>query len=142
MEFTKKLLLFTALLVAAALLPVSSASAAEPTQTRVIVTLAVPAGADGAAISQATATLLATLPGGDYTVTNRYEVLPFVAVSAGPATLAALSVMQQSGLVVAIERDGTVNAASTTKKCKTVKRSKKGKKAKRAKKCSAAQVVH
>jgi hypothetical protein len=84
--------------------------------------------------------LLAALPGGDYTVTNRYEVLPFVALSAGPATLASLSVLQQSGLVVAIERDGTVNAASSTKKCKTVKRSKKSKKMKSAKKCASIAV--
>ena len=134
MEFTKKLLIFAALLVAAALLP-ASASAAKPlTQTRVIITLSVSADAEqGAAISQATNTLLASLPGDDYKVTNRYEALPFVAISGGPATMAALLVLKQSGLVVAIERDGTVNASSTVKKCKTVKRSKR---------CAAAPAVH
>ena len=139
MELTKKLLIFSALLVAAALLPVSAASAAQPKQTRVIVTLATAVDADGAAISQATDTLLAALPGGDYKVTNRYEFLPLVAISAGPATLAVLSVLQHSGLVVAIERDGTVTAASSAKKCKTVKSSKK---ARSAKKCASVPAVH
>ena len=145
MEFTKKLLIFSALLVAAALLPVSAASAAQPAQTRVIVTLAIPAAAPGedqsATISQATDALLALLPGGDYTVTNRYTVSPYVAIAAGPTTLTVLSAMQHSGLVAAVERDVTVSAASGTKKCKTVKTSKKGKKAKSAK-CSSAPVIH
>jgi hypothetical protein len=138
MESPKKLLLILALIAAAALLPVGNASAAAPANTRVIVTLAVAADADGAAISAATDALLTTLPGGDYTVTNRYEVLPYVALSAGPNTL---SVLQQSGLVAAIERDGTVTAASSMTKCKTVK-ARKGKKAKASKKCAAAPVVH
>jgi hypothetical protein len=140
MESPKKLFLLLSLLLAAVLLPVSSASASAAAKTRVIVTLAVPAAADqSAAISQATDALLASLPGGDYTVTNRYTAVPYVAISAGPATLAVLSVLQQSGLVAAIERDVTVTAASSGKKCKTVKASKKGK---RAKKCPAAPAVH
>lgn len=147
MDSPKKLFLLLALIVAAALLPVSSVSAADDNalvpQTRVIITLAVPAAADQtAAISQATDALLAQLPGGDYKVTNRYTVLPYVAISAGPATLAVLSVLQQNGLVAAVERDVTVTAASSKKKCKTVKGSKKGKRSKASKKCAAAQVIH
>ena len=142
-DLPKKLLLFTALLAVAALLPAAAASAAQPVQTRVIVTLVVPeatAGADpSTAISEATEALLATLPGGDYTVTNRYTVMPFVALTAGASTL---SVLQQSSLVAAIERDGTVSAAPAPAKCKTVKASKKHRKAKTAKQCVAGQVAH
>ncbi|MGH2905989.1 MAG: hypothetical protein ACRDKI_04380 [Solirubrobacterales bacterium] len=143
MALPKKLLLLTALLVAAALLPVTSANAAQPQRTDVIVTLALPAAVPGAdqsaVIAQATDTLLALLPGGDYTVNDRYTVLPYLALSAGPITL---SVLQHSGLVAAIELDGTVTAASSPKKCKTVKRSKHGKKGRAAKKCKASSVVH
>jgi hypothetical protein len=148
MDSTNKLFLLIAVIVASVLLPVSSSVAATPVksaQVRVIVTLALPAqapGSDtGAAISQATDSLLAQLPANDYTVTNRYAVMPFVGLLAGPTTRSVLSVLQSNGLVVAVERDKTVTTASASK-CKTAKATKRGKKAKTAKKCKRAAQVH
>jgi hypothetical protein len=146
MESARKLSILITVIVGCALLPTSSASAAttaKPAQVRVIVTLALPAqapGSDtGAAIAQATDALLALLPANDYSVTNRYTVMPYVALSAGPVTRSLLSVLQSNGLVAAVEKDKTVAAASSSKsKCKTSKSSKKAKRSK----CKRAAAVH
>ena len=122
---SQKFLLIGALLVVSALLPVAGASAA-PTaanQTRVIVTLAVPQSHPdaSAAIAQTTDALLATLPAGDYTVINRPSVLPYLTLSTGAS---AMSVLRSSGLVAAIERDGTVSSSKVSgkgkRKCKVL----------------------
>ncbi|MBI2692395.1 MAG: hypothetical protein HYX29_10690 [Solirubrobacterales bacterium] len=119
----KKLLVISLLAAFAAILPAAGASAAEPAQQRVIAQLNL---AEGAAPEQITATtdaLLRALPNGSFSVNNRYSTLPYVALSAGPL---ALSVLQQSDLVVAIYRDWVVTAASQrTKKCNGAKKKKK-----------------
>lgn len=126
----KKLLLITVIAAVCALLPASGASATPVAPQRVIVELALPANASAEQIASATDALLATLPVGGYTVTNRYTTLPYVGLSAGSLTL---SVLQHSGLVAQVYRDEAVSAASKpAKKCKASK--KKGKKKRRCKK--------
>lgn len=119
----KKLVLIAVIAAFAALLPASGASAA-PAQERVIAQLNLADGASPEQIAAATDALLAQLPAGSYAVNNRYSTLPYVALSAGPQ---ALSVLRQSGLVVAVYDDGVVSAAtaSKSKKCKRGKKAKK-----------------
>jgi hypothetical protein len=119
----KKLLVISLLAAFAAFLPAAGASAAEPAQQRVIAQLNLAEGAAPEQIAATTDALLGALPAGSFSVNNRYSTLPYVALSAGPL---ALSVLQQSDLVVAIYRDGVVTAASKkTKKCKGAKKKSK-----------------
>ncbi|MGH2958294.1 MAG: hypothetical protein ACRDKE_01710 [Solirubrobacterales bacterium] len=115
----KKLLLISLIAAFAVFLPAAGASAAAPAQQRVIAQLNVPADAAPEQIAATTDALLGALPLGSFSVNNRYSTLPYVALSAGPL---ALSVLQQSGLVVAIYRDEVVTAASKPKKCKSSKK--------------------
>ena len=116
----KKLLVISLIAAFAALLPAVGASAAAPEQQRFIAQLNLAEGASSEQIAATTDALLASLPAGSYTLNNRYSTLPYVALSAGPL---ALSVLQQSDLVVSIYRDGVVTAASTgPKKCKHAKK--------------------
>ncbi|MBI5310644.1 MAG: hypothetical protein HZB14_06410 [Actinobacteria bacterium] len=128
-----KALFVAAVLAISSLLPVTAASAAPPAdaQTRVIVTLATPDSAPGSdSIPARVDALLATLPAGGFRVINRPTTLPYLTLSVGTP---AMSVLQSSGLVASIERDGTVSkAASGETRCKRVKR--KGKKVKVCKK--------
>jgi hypothetical protein len=118
--FMKKLLVISLIAAFAALLPAVGASAAAPEQQRFIAQLNLAEGASPEQIAATTDALLASLPAGSYTLNNRYSTLPYVALSAGPL---ALSVLQQSDLVVSIYRDGVVTAASTgSKKCKHAKK--------------------
>lgn len=123
----RKLLLAAAVLVLSSLLPVTSASAlpAAATQSRVIVKLALPPEADATSIYQATDSLLAVLPVGDYTVVNRPSTLPYLTLSAGAS---AMSVLRSSSLVASIERDGTVSAVSRSckKRARACKRRARG----------------
>lgn len=118
----QKTLLVAALLLACSLIPVTSASAASAAtdQTRVIVMLAV----SDASITnmQAADALLASLPAGDYTVINRPNTLPYLTLSAGAS---AMSVLQSSGLVASVERDGAVSASSSARGGSSRKRCKK-----------------
>lgn len=115
----KKLALFALTAACIAVIPAAGASAA-PAQQRLIVQLALPAGAAPEQISAATDQLLASLPAGSYKLNNRYGTLPYVALSAGPI---ALSVLQQSDLVASLYSDGVVSAASKpAKKCKRGKK--------------------
>ena len=112
----KKLLVISLIAAFAALLPAVGASAAAPEQQRVIAQLNLAEGASSEQIAATTDALLGSLPAGSFTLNNRYSTLPYVALSAGPQ---ALSVLQQSGLVASIYRDGVVTAASKKpKKCK------------------------
>jgi hypothetical protein len=125
----KKLLAIALIAAFAALLPAAGASAAAPTQQRYIAQLNLAEGASPEQIAATTDALLGSLPAGSFNLNNRYSTLPYVALSAGPQ---ALSVLQQSDLVVAIYRDGVVTAASTSKKCKHAKHAKKSCKVKSA----------
>ena len=119
----KKLLAISLIAAFAAILPAVGASAAAPEQQRVIAQLNLAEGASPEQIAATTDALLGSLPAGSFTLNNRYSTLPYVALSAGPQ---ALSVLQQSGLVASIYRDGVVTAASKkSKKCKHGKHSKK-----------------
>lgn len=118
----KKILVISILAAFAAILP-AGASAAEPAQQRVIAQLNLAKSAAPEQIAATTDALLGALPAGSFSVNNRYSTLPYVALSAGPQ---ALSVLQQSDLVVAVYRDGVVTAASKkTKKCKGAKKKSK-----------------
>ncbi|MGB0873469.1 MAG: hypothetical protein ACPGYP_10100 [Solirubrobacterales bacterium] len=138
----RRLLLITLSMVIAAIafIPTASASSNDSDQ-RVIVELAIAANSSSQQISDATDALLTELPAGSYTVNNRYNTLPYVALSIRPS---AQSVLQTSNLVAAVHRDEAVSAsrsakpgaskagkksASGKKKCKKVK--KKGKKTKK-----------
>jgi hypothetical protein len=119
----KKLLAISLLAAFAAILPAVGASAAEPAQQRVIAQLNLAEGATPEQIAATTDALLGSLPNGSFSANNRYSTLPYVALSAG---LPALSVLQQSDLVVAVYRDGVVTAASKkSKKCKSAKKKSK-----------------
>lgn len=126
----KKLVLIAVIAAFAALLPASGASAA-PAQERVIAQLNLADGASPEQIAAATDALLAQLPAGSYAVNNRYSTLPYVALSAGPQ---ALSVLRQSGLVVAVYDDGVVSAATASKTKNPKTKNPKSKKCKRGKK--------
>lgn len=119
----KKLLAISLIAAFAAILPAVGASAAVPEQQRVIAQLNLAEGSSPEQIAATTDALLASLPAGSFTLNNRYSTLRYVALSAGPQ---ALSVLQQSGLVAAIYRDGVVTAASKKpKNCKHGKHAKK-----------------
>jgi hypothetical protein len=118
----KKLLVIALLATFVATLPAAGASAAAPEQQRYIAQLNLAEGTSPEQIAATTDALLGSLPAGSFTLNNRYSTLPYVALSAGSK---ALSVLQQSDLVVAIYRDGVVTAASSSKKCKHGKKSKK-----------------
>lgn len=109
-----------ALLAFASIRPATASGADGQDRTRVIVTLAVvEADASAETIALAADALLAILPVDDYTLVNRPNVLPYLTLSAGPS---ALSVLQSSGLVAHLERDGAVSAASGKGKSKPKKR--------------------
>jgi hypothetical protein len=124
----KKLLAISLFATFVAILPAAGASAATPVQQRYIAQLNLAEGASTEQIAATTDALLGSLPTGSFTLNNRYSTLPYVALSAGPL---ALSVLQQSDLVVAIYRDGVVTAASSSKKSQQAKHAKKGRKSAR-----------
>ncbi|MGK2877314.1 MAG: hypothetical protein ACSLFF_01860 [Solirubrobacterales bacterium] len=119
----KKLLIIALFAAFAAILPAAGASAAAPAQQRLIAQLNLAEGATPEQITATTDALLAALPAGSFSVSNRYSTLPYVALSAGPQ---ALSVLRQSDLVAGVYSDGVVTAASKkSKECKGVKKKSK-----------------
>lgn len=117
----------TAALAAFVFMPAGSASAADGSaDQRVIVELALPANASADQIAAAADAVIAELPTGSYSITNRYSTIPYLGLSVAPN---ALSILNASSNVVAIHRDEVVSVAPSAPAA--VAGSVKGKKAKK-----------
>lgn len=140
------LIVVSAALAAFVLAPVGSAGAASSNaDQRVIVELAIPADSNAEQIAAAGDEVLAQLPAGSYTVTNRYTTVPYIGLTVSPT---ALGKLKTTPLVVKVHNDGEVIASPSAQSDPAVaakpaaKKCKKGKSKaakKKYKRCVAAQ---
>lgn len=125
----RKFLLISVIAVVSAFVFVPAASASSDANQRVIVELALPANAAADQIAATADAVIAELPTGSYSVTNRYSLIPYLGLSVSPA---ALAILNSSSSVTAVHRDEVVSAAPSAPAA--VAGGVKGKKAKKCKK--------